>query len=340
MKKRFEYIWLDGNETPRLRSKTRFATEVSPWNFDGGSTEQGTLTDSDRSLDPVATYRNPFDGGYLVLCEVSHYDGKPHKSNHRADLHLLELQTKDDPWIGFEQEFTLMDRRTGLPLGITELNAEGQGQYYCGVGADNIIGRDIMLEFEQRCDDASIEIEGINAEVMAGQWEYQTPPLSPLKAADNLWITRYILDRICEERGIVVSYDPKPWADYNGAGCHTNYSNKVIRERMTEVELTELIDNLWGHHTEHIRNCGEGIERRMTGDCETSDWKVFSWGVGDRGASVRVPTRCHMEKKGYIEDRRPCANIDPYKLIFSLLTSTKKSKDSIIRHEQRSIEST
>ena len=333
MTKRFEYIWLDGNETPRLRSKTRFAESVTPWNFDGGSTKQGSLRDSDRSLEPVATYKNPFDeDGYLVLCEVMNYDGTPHKTNYRTVLQMAEAQCTDEPWIGFEQEFTFMDRKTGEPLGFGELKPTEQGQYYCGVGADCIVGRDVMLEFEQRCHAANLKIEGINAEVMPGQWEYQTPPLSPMRAADNLWITRYILERICENKGVVVSFDPKPHENWNGAGCHTNYSNNVIRERLTDDEITQLMDCLWGHHQQHMESCGEGFRRRMTGDCETSDWQQFSWGVGDRGASIRVPTRCYNEQKGYIEDRRPCANIDPYRLIFSLLEGTKKSKDSIIRH--------
>ena len=78
-------------------------------------------------------------------------------------------------------------------------------------------------------------------------------------------------------------------------------------------------------HKEHIKVCGEGIERRMTGDCETSDYNVFSWGVGDRGASVRIPQAVHDTGAGYFEDRRPCANIDPYLLLSSLLSSINKS---------------
>ena len=321
---RLEYIWLDGNDTPQLRSKTRFADSIDPWNFDGGSTKQGDLKDSDRMLNPVRSYRDPFfDEGYLVLCEVCYHDGTPHESNFRSTLRSLDT-SKYDPWFGLEQEVTFLHPVTKQPLGML-LQPESQGQYYCSVGRENTVGRDIMTEFETRCDAASIPLAGINAEVMPGQWEFQTPPQSPVRVSDNLWIARYILARVSEDMGVEISYLPKPHPDFNGAGCHVNFSTKKMREELTDEMLEDLMKALEEDHVDYLEQCGEGYADRMSGECETSDWKTFSWGVGDRGASVRIPQKVKDDGKGYIEDRRPCANIDPYQLLFSLLSTTKKS---------------
>jgi len=321
---RLEYIWLDGNDTPQLRSKTRFADSIDPWNFDGGSTKQGDLKDSDRMLNPVRSYRDPFfDEGYLVLCEVCYHDGTPHETNFRSNLR--SLNTRDsDPWFGLEQEITFLHPVTKQPLGML-LQPESQGPYYCSVGRATTVGRDIMTEFEKRCNDASIPLAGINAEVMPGQWEFQTPPHDPLRVSDNLWIARYILARVSEDMGVEVSYSPKPHPDFNGAGCHVNFSTEKMREELTDEMLEDLMKVLEENHVDYLEHCGEGYADRMSGEYETSDWKTFSWGVGDRGASVRIPQKVKDEGRGYIEDRRPCANIDPYQLVFSLLSTTKKS---------------
>ena len=321
--KRLEYIWLDGNDTPQLRSKTRFAEEITEWNFDGGSTKQGSLEDSDRMLKPVRSYKDPFVDGYLVLCEVCYHDGTPHESNSRNALMSLDT-SKYDPWFGLEQEVTFLLPETRQPLGML-LQPEEQGPYYCGVGRMNAVGRDIMTEFEERCSNAGISLGGINAEVMPGQWEFQTTAQAPVRVSDDLWVARYILARISEEKGVEVSYDPKPHSEFNGAGCHVNFSTNKMRHSFTDLMIEDFMRCLEEDHDEHIKVCGDGIERRMTGECETSDYQKFTWGVSDRGASVRIPQKVNTEGRGYIEDRRPCANIDPYKVVFSLLSTTKKS---------------
>ena len=321
--KRLEYIWLDGTETPQLRSKTRFAEEATDWNFDGGSTSQGSLEDSDRVLKPVATYQDPFSTGELVLCEVFYHNGIAHETNNRYKLHSVDVGDSD-PWIGFEQEFTLLDLFGEEPLGLV-LRPEGQGPYYCGVGRQNIVGRKVLSVFEEACSRAGVELDGINAEVMPGQWEFQTRAKDAKKACDDLWVARYILERLSEDQGVIVSYDPKPHPAFNGAGCHTNFSTANMRASFGPEEQEEMMKHLEADHDNYIGVCGKGIERRMTGDCETSDYKKFSWGVGDRGASIRIPQRVAEEGVGYFEDRRPCANIDPYSLVFKLLETTKKS---------------
>ena len=327
-KVRIEYLWLDGREPlPKVRSKTRFVNAdggVPDWNFDGGSTDQGTLEDSDRLLRCVRTYTDPFnEGGFLAFCEVLHYSGAPHETNTRT--HLAKL-TKDleGILIGFEQEFTFINPTNLEPLGLL-LSPQEQGQYYCGAGCMNVIGRATVEEFEKKVLAAGIEIDGINAEVMPGQWEWQTSAQGPLKTSDDLWVSRYILERVSEYHPMIVSYDPKPHPVFNGAGCHTNFSTTKTRECFGLDEQEELMVHLEIDHSAHIKLCGDGIEQRMTGTCETSDYTKFSWGVGDRGASVRIPKKVKEDGAGYFEDRRPCANIDPYKILYSLISTVKKS---------------
>jgi glutamine synthetase len=62
----------------------------------------------------------------------------------------------------------------------------------------------------------------------------------------------------------------------------------------------------------HLKHYGAGLEDRLTGEHETASYKEFKYGVSDRGASVRIPMQTDLDGKGYLEDRRPCANIDPY----------------------------
>ena len=328
---RVEYIWLDGREPlPKMRGKTRFIDakdkgSIPDWNFDGGSTNQGSLEDSDRCLKCVRTYKDPFvDKGLIALCEVTYHNDFPHESNTRSVLRE-DLKDVEDVWVGFEQEFTFINPSTFQPLGFV-LNPVEQGQYYCGVGCLDQIGRYIVDEFEFACQKAGIELDGINAEVMPGQWEFQTKAQDLIKGSDDLWVARYLLERVAESKPVVVSYDPKPHPEFNGAGCHTNISTKQTRLRFREgYEIDMLMPCLEEDHEEHIKVCGERIEERMTGECETSDYKKFTWGVGDRGASVRIPKKVSREKKGYFEDRRPCANIDPYRVVSSLVSSLNKS---------------
>ena len=321
---RLEYIWIDGNVTPQLRSKTRFADSVEDWNFDGGSTAQGTLKDSDRCLKPVATYKDPFHDGLLVLCEVFDHKGKPHESNSRHDLRLVGVD--EGTIFGFEQEFTLVEKN-GTPVGL-RLDPKEQGQYYCGVGSCNIIGRELMDKFIECCERAGIELAGINAEVMPAQWEFQNIPKNALKASDDLWVARYILNRISESYGVGISLDAKPHPDFNGAGCHTNFSTYKMRTRRSNLAVEKFLEVIKVDHERHLEACGEGYKERLSGDCETSTWETFSHGVGDRSCSIRIPTKAYVENGPiYLEDRRPCANMDPYKLTASILTSISKCKE-------------
>jgi glutamine synthetase len=312
-----EYIWIDGTDpTPLLRSKTKVVDDKADppiWGFDGSSTNQAPGKASDCVLRPVFVCPDPIRGGdnKLVLAEVLLTDMSPHPTNTRAEAALVAAQYADqEPWFGIEQEYTLFEGTR--PLGFPVNGYPGpQGPYYCGVGADDVYGRPLVEAHLDACLTAGLSISGINAEVMPGQWEFQVGPLAPLDVADQLWVARWLLNRIGEDFGISATLDPKPArGDWNGAGAHTNFSTKAMRNNYDAIiTAAEAL----GKNTEaHIAGYGFGIEGRLTGEHETAPYDEFSYGVSDRGASVRIPWQVAQEGKGYIEDRRPNANMDPY----------------------------
>jgi glutamine synthetase len=325
-----EYIWTDGAEpTPKLRSKTKIVKqgEAPPiWGFDGSSTNQATGHKSDLVLKPVHVCPDPVRGGdnKLVMCEVLMTDMTPHPSNTRAALaEVAKQHAAHDIWFGIEQEYTFFD---GIkPLGWPDNGFPApQFGYYCGVGADEVFGRAIVEEHMDACLAAGLKLAGINAEVMPAQWEFQIGPAGPLEAADHLWLARWLLYRIAENHGASATLNPKPVkGDWNGAGAHTNFSTKEMRESLDAcVKAAEALGEA---HQLHIAHYGHGIEERLTGKHETCSYKEFKYGISDRGASVRIPWQVARDKKGYIEDRRPCANIDPY-VVARLITQTVCSR--------------
>ncbi|MCU1452267.1 MAG: Glutamate--ammonia ligase [Acidimicrobiales bacterium] len=325
-----EYIWIDGTEpTARLRSKTRIledGADLPIWGFDGSSTNQAPGDNSDCVLRPVFSCPDPIRGGedVLVMCEVLLIDMSPHPTNSRAQLETVAKQYEDmDPWFGIEQEYTFF--KDGRPLGFPSGGFPApQGFYYCGVGADEVYGRDVVEAHLEACLEAGLAISGINAEVMPGQWEFQVGPASPLDVSDQLWLARWLLYRIAEEFDISVTIDPKPVkGDWNGAGAHTNFSTKAMREGYDAV--IAACEALGEKAEEHVKSYGAGIEDRLTGSHETAPWTEYSYGVSNRGASVRIPWQVAQEKKGYIEDRRPNANKDPNK-VTRLITDTVCSR--------------
>ena len=312
-----EYLWLDGSSpSARLRSKTKIVEDgESPptWGFDGSSTQQATGDNSDVVLSPVLSVPDPIRGGnnVLVMSETLLTDMKPHPTNTRAACAASSQKYGDfDTWFGIEQEYTFFDG--AAPLGWPENGFPApQGDYYCGVGADVIFGRDIVEAHMDACLQAGLHIAGINAEVMPGQWEFQIGPVGTPRVADELWIARWLLGRIAEDYGVTASFAAKPVpGDWNGAGAHTNFSTKQMRSDY--AACIAAAEALGKNAAEHIANYGAGIEDRLTGRHETASYKEFSYGVSDRGASVRIPWQVARDKKGYIEDRRPNANVDPY----------------------------
>ncbi|BDM67796.1 glutamine synthetase [Streptomyces nigrescens] len=315
-----EYIWIDGTQpTAKLRSKTKILSDASKlprWGFDGSSTNQAEGHSSDLVLEPVFSCPDPIRGGdhLLVLCEVLNTDLTPHSSNTRALLRpVAEKFADQEPIFGIEQEYTFL--KGERPLGFPEGGGypAPQGDYYCGVGADAIFGREIVEKHLDLCLAAGLGLSGINAEVMPGQWEFQVGALAPLEVSDHMWVARWLLHRTAEEFGVTASLDAKPAkGDWNGAGAHTNFSTRAMREGYDAIITACEALGEGDKPLEHVRQYGTGIEDRLTGAHETAPWDEYSYGASDRGASVRIPWQVEVEKKGYIEDRRPNANVDPY----------------------------
>ena len=328
-----EYIWIDGHKpTAKLRSKTKVfegpvksLDDISMWGFDGSSTMQAEGSDSDCMLKPVYYLPDPIRGGddILVMNEVRKPDGSIHESNTRARLvEIAEKHKDEDAWFGIEQEYTFFKGRS--PLGWPNGGYPApQGPFYCGVGADEVFGRDIVEDHMDICVQAGIQISGVNAEVMPGQWEFQVGSLGPLEVSDQLWIARWILYRIAENYGVNATLHPKPVkGDWNGAGAHANFSTKLMRENGGLKIIESACEKLGRKHEEHIAVYGAHNEERLTGLHETCALHEFRYGVSDRGASIRIPMDTANNGKGYLEDRRPSANMDPYQVCAALIETT------------------
>ena len=326
MKVIVEYVWLGGEN--ELRSKTRVLDHDDPicnpitigdipdWDYDGSSTKQAEGKFSEVILKPGAIFRDPFRGEYdiMVMCSTYRPDGTPLPNNHRHNaVCSFDKNPHHHPWFGLEQEYFLMDSASNLPLGYPTTHRV-QGQYYCSVGANNAFGREMTEEHLHCCIKAGITISGVNAEVAPGQWEYQVGPCEGIDSGDHLWMARYI---------IYVCLEPKPLVgDWNGSGCHTNYSTLAMREEGGLDEIYKAIKLLSTKHIEHIKVYGTGNEKRLTGKHETSSMHTFTSGVANRGASVRIGNRIVADGRGYFEDRRPSSNMDPYLVTSKIFDTT------------------
>ncbi|MBC7979453.1 MAG: glutamine synthetase beta-grasp domain-containing protein [Armatimonadetes bacterium] len=323
-----EYLWLDGyTPVPNIRGKSQvkeyksFPTleQLPKWGFDGSSTKQAEGKSSDCVLKPVAVFPDSSRrNGVIVLCEVMMPDGEtPHPSNSRATI-----LDDENTWFGFEQEYFLF--QDGRPLGFPQDGYPApQGPYYCGVGYKAVgdIARSIVNEHLDLCLDAGINHEGINAEVAKGQWEFQIFGKGSKKCADQIWVARYLLERLCEKYGIDVEYRCKPIkGDWNGSGMHANFSTEHLREKGGKEYFDALMAKFGENVEEHIAVYGPDNHLRLTGLHETQSIDKFSHGVADRGASIRVPHSFkNADYKGYLEDRRPNSQGDPYQIASRIL---------------------
>ena len=323
-KSKLEYIWLDGSSPVQgLRAKTKLVDGFSGnledcpmWSFDGSSTQQAVGRSSDCLLKPVTLFNDPDRrNGFLVMCEVLNSDGTPHETNARATIQ----DDDNDFWFGFEQEYFLWDLENNNAFGFPGSGFPApQGPYYCGVGAKNAFGREIIEEHLDLCIDAGINIEGVNAEVAAGQWEYQTFAKGGKAAGDHMWVARFLLERTAEKYGIGIEWHCKPISgDWNGSGMHANFSNTLLRTAGSKDVYDKVCEAF--APDEMIKMCidayGPDNHLRLTGLHETQSIDKFSYGISDRGASIRIPiATVENGWKGWLEDRRPNSAADPYKV--------------------------
>lgn len=306
-----EYIWIDGAQ--RLRSKVRVLYGVDgipSWDFDGSSTGQAVKEDSEVILHPVYACQCPFRKGHeIALCEVWTKD-KPLSSNTRAVASkIFQQHEAEKPWFGLEQEYYLL-------LGKQE------NDHYCTIGNAHPLVRKISETHLALCLQIGLQMSGTNAEVSHNQWEFQIGPCEGIHAADQLWIARFILIKLCESYGVGVSFHPKPYPDQSGSGCHVNFSTAKMRQDGGYDHIIKAIERLEAMHDEHMKVYGLDNDKRMTGEMETSNYNAFTWGIADRTTSVRINTNTWVQKKGYLEDRRPAANMDPYLVTSKILETS------------------
>ena len=322
MVNKLEYVWFGGNG--ELRSKTKIVSnnindisQIPLWNFDGSSTGQATGIDSEVILKPVRLYKDPFNSrnDYIVLCETYLLNMEPHPTNtrHQATRTLeAENGLESEPIFGIEHEFFLLDGKTKRPIGFEDGDPAPQGPYYCSVGFGNAFGRGFLYESMDRCLLAGLEITGCNLEVCPGQMELQVCSQG-IKAADDSSVLKYILARVSEKFGCIVEWGAKPVkGDWNGSGCHVNFSTKKMREENGYHEILCAIEKLKKSHQEHILVYGDDNDERLTGHHETSDINTFSSGVANRCCSIRIPRSTESNRCGYFEDRRPSSSADMY----------------------------
>ena len=346
---RLEYVWLDGYTTKNLRSKVRYEnwkldtnaglsrdsvlSKCPQWSYDGSSTEQAECNSSDVMLNPVRVYANPLEEtdmpSFFVLCESMTMDQVPEplESNSRANLREAISGNTEGYWFAPEQEYFITNK-DGTPLSFDAENSEEQGRYYCGAGA-LISGRELVEMHATVCQMMRLPLCGTNAEVAPAQWEYQLSPNEPLEAADDLWMSRYLLQRLAEKANVGVDFSPKPLGQgWNGSGCHINFSTEKMREEGGANFINSLVMKLRDTHKDAMKIYGEGNEDRLTGKCETQHYKKFTWGNADRTASIRIPMfTVRNGWKGHVEDRRPAANMDPYETYAFLVNTLENSHE-------------
>uniref|UniRef100_A0A8C5Q403 Glutamine synthetase n=1 Tax=Leptobrachium leishanense TaxID=445787 RepID=A0A8C5Q403_9ANUR len=333
------YVWIDGTgERLRCKKKTldyepKSVEEIPEWNFNGFGTRQSDISKCAMYLVPVAMFSDPFtlDPNKLVLCEVLKSNREPAETNLRQTCKkVMDLARDHRPWFGMEQEYVLLGI-DGRPYGWPKKDLQPDGIFYCSIGTDRVFGRDIIECNYKACLYAGIKICGSNGESVPSQWEFQVGPCEGIDVSDHLWMARFILHRICEDFGAVVTFDPRPLSgEWSGSGCHTNYSTESMRKEGGLRHIENAIEKLRERHSYHISvydpHGGKDNLRRLIGHSSTSSINKFTVGINDCRTSIRVSHHVEQEGKGYLEDRRPASNCNPYAVIEAIVRTTILNK--------------
>ena len=305
-----EYVWLDG--VGEIRSKTRVLPistvkeeKIPVWNYDGSSTYQRHTSDSEVKINPKKQYVDPIRGSphCIVLCET----------NDRACTRTLarkifQAAEPYQPMFGLEQEFFIRHLEKEHTFGIDLPSYENS---YCSMGAQKCFAGLFIEKVMKDALSCGIHLTGFNWEVAPGQAEFQVCSYG-LEAADDLILLRYILQKRGEEYNYEILLHPKLIEGWNGSGLHANFSTQSMREKGGLEVIMETLVKLEKTHTADQKLFGEDNQLRLTGKCETSDYKNFTWGIASRDTSIRIPQETDEKGYGYFEDRRPGANANPY----------------------------
>lgn len=334
-----EYVWVDfdGNLRSKLRVEnadfvSKPIDKIDWWSFDGSSTLQAEGKLSDVFLKPIRMYNNPFFGkntAYFLLCECYNYDKTPHATNTRSKcVETATLFESFECLFGIEQEYMIIDHNKTSIANVALSEGNANGKSYCAVGGDRSFYRNLSTQHLQYCLKAGIEICGTNAEVTPLQWEWQIGVCNALKVSDDLLMSRYIMQRLSESYNCSVTFHPKPYPEVNGSGAHTNFSTKQMRDQTNGLSyIKKACELLKPHHLEHMAVYGSDNDKRMTGIHETSSHDNFSFGEGNRECSIRIPLPVVQNGYGYLEDRRPASNCDPYLVTEIIIRNACKGLD-------------
>ena len=328
-----EYIWLDAKQNFRSKVKVNNGkpyelndiSTIPIWNYDGSSTGQAEIQDSEVLLHPKKVYTHSMLTNFpvLVLCDT--YNPKTDLRTSHYDAELVFKKYKDNlPMFGLEQEFFMLDTIT-RDIPEKKNKVAQHGEYYCAIGPQCARTRPYVLDVMYTAIQLGIQITGMNYEVAPGQAELQVCNIG-LDACYDLLMVRYLLTRLGERYKIIPNFEPKILNDENGSGCHINFSTLEMRSMTNVKELHQTIQsmckNLEQDHNIFINEYyGSGNKERLSGTCETCSFKEFKIKKGGRNASIRVPN-----DGNYFEDRRPSSNIDPYLACSKLLECVMRSQ--------------
>ena len=165
-----------------------------------------------------------------------------------AELQLMMMMVISGSVLNKNIHFGKDGAPLGFPAGAGNFPAP-QGPYYCSVGAANAFGRDIVEEHLDICLESGLNVEGINAEVMAGQWEFQIFAKGAKRAGDEIWVARYLAERTAEKYGVIINWHCKPVkGDWNGSGMHANFSNSSLRSAGSKAVFEQICEKFHGYY--------------------------------------------------------------------------------------------